>query len=185
MVLSRVRLTVTYMAVQELHKEKHYAICDLCELCGLNRSSYYKWLHREKNNQELENEKLLHWISELYGKYNGILGYRRMTMFLNSEYKTNYNEKRIRRLMRIANLKSVIRRKRPSYMRSTPQITAENILNRDFTATTCNEKWLTDVTEFKYGNSGQKAYLSAIFGCERPENCRFYHGAQQQQSAGV
>lgn len=162
MVLSRVRLTVTYMAVQELHKEKHYAICDLCELCGLNRSSYYKWLHREKNNQELENEKLLHWISELYGKYNGILGYRRMTMFLNSEYKTNYNEKRIRRLMRIANLKSVIRRKRPSYMRSTPQITAENILNRDFTATTCNEKWLTDVTEFKYGNSGQKAYLSAI-----------------------
>lgn len=34
-------------------------------------------------------------------------------------------------------------------------------MNREFTAVKSNEKWLTDVTEFKYGN-GQKAYLSAI-----------------------
>jgi putative transposase len=38
---------------------------------------------------------------------------------------------------------------------------AENVLNRKFQAEAPNEKWLTDVTEFKYGN-GQKAYLSAI-----------------------
>ncbi|MEC1718661.1 IS3 family transposase [Schinkia azotoformans] len=37
----------------------------------------------------------------------------------------------------------------------------ENVLNRDFTANKPNEKWVTDVTEFKYGSS-QKAYLSAI-----------------------
>ncbi|WP_189596865.1 DDE-type integrase/transposase/recombinase [Paenibacillus elgii] len=46
-------------------------------------------------------------------------------------------------------------------MRSTPQHIAENLLNRNFQADAPNEKWLTDVTEFKYGN-GQKAYLSAI-----------------------
>ncbi|WP_143469702.1 IS3 family transposase, partial [Lentibacillus sediminis] len=34
-------------------------------------------------------------------------------------------------------------------------------LNRDFTAEKPNEKWVTDVTEFKYGQS-KKAYLSAI-----------------------
>lgn len=38
---------------------------------------------------------------------------------------------------------------------------AENLLNRDFTAEKLNEKWLTDVTEFKYGK-GEKLYLSAI-----------------------
>jgi putative transposase len=38
---------------------------------------------------------------------------------------------------------------------------AENVLNRKFTADAPNEKWVTDETEFKYGN-GQKAYLSAI-----------------------
>ena len=58
-------------------------------------------------------------------------------------------------------LKSVIRRKRPNYIRSTPEVTAQNILNRHFIAETLNEKWLSDVTEFKYGDNG-KIYLSAI-----------------------
>ncbi|MCM3491805.1 IS3 family transposase, partial [Alkalihalophilus marmarensis] len=44
---------------------------------------------------------------------------------------------------------------------STPQHVAENLLNREFTAERQNEKWVTDVTEFKYGQS-KKAYLSAI-----------------------
>ena len=65
------------------------------------------------------------------------------------------------RLTQLVNLKAVIRRKRPQYQRSTPEVTAENILNRDFTAENLNEKWLTDVTEFKYGDNS-KLYLSAI-----------------------
>jgi len=63
--------------------------------------------------------------------------------------------------MRVANLQAVIRRRRKNYIPSTPQITAENVLNRNFEAKHVNEKWLTDVTEFKYG-IGQKAFLSAI-----------------------
>ena len=43
-------------------------------------------------------------------------------------------------------------------------MTAENILNREFYADAPNEKWLTDVTEFKYyvGAEVKKLYLSAI-----------------------
>jgi transposase InsO family protein len=63
--------------------------------------------------------------------------------------------------MQAIGMKSVIRRKKCSYIKSTPEVTAENILNRQFTAEHLNEKWLTDVTEFKFGNS-EKAYLSAI-----------------------
>lgn len=62
--------------------------------------------------------------------------------------------------MQAIGMKSVIRRKRSNYVKSTPEITAENILNRNFTAEKFNEKWLTDVTEFKY--DGGKLYLSAI-----------------------
>ena len=45
-----------------------------------------------------------------------------------------------------------------------PQFIAENNLNREFTATAPNQKWLTDVTEFKYytDDEKQKIYLSAI-----------------------
>ena len=57
-------------------------------------------------------------------------------------------------------MKSVIRKKRPNYIKSTPEIVAENILKRNFTAEEPGKKWLTDVTEFKYG--GGKMHLSAI-----------------------
>jgi transposase InsO family protein len=63
--------------------------------------------------------------------------------------------------MQILNLKSVCRRKKKNYVKSTPQVTAENIINREFTSDKFGEKWLTDVTEMKYGISS-KAHLSAI-----------------------
>lgn len=85
-----------------------------------------------------------------------------MTLVLNRDYNEKVNEKRILRLMRIIGLKSVIRRKRPAYIKSIPEVIAKNILNRNFKADNYNKKWLTDVTEFKYGNSGEKSYLSAI-----------------------
>jgi putative transposase len=63
--------------------------------------------------------------------------------------------------MKMCRLKSVIRRKRKKYRKTTPDYMAENVLSRDFNAEKPNQKWCTDVTEFKYGN-GKKAYLSAI-----------------------
>lgn len=84
-----------------------------------------------------------------------------MTIKLNREHGLNVNHKRIYRLMKILNLKSVCRRKRKNYIKSTPEITAENILNREFETNGFGKKWLTDVTEMKYGLGG-KAYLSAI-----------------------
>lgn len=80
---------------------------------------------------------------------------------MNARCQTSYNYKRIYRLTQLVGLKAVIRRKRPQYQRSTPEVIAENILNRDFRAEKLNEKWLTDVTEFKYGDNA-KLYLSAI-----------------------
>lgn len=100
-------------------------------------------------------------IKDAYEEKSGILGYRQMTIKLNRENNLHLNIKRIYRLMRILNLKSVCRKKKKNYIKSTPQVTAENILNRDFTAESFGQKWLTDVTEMKYG-ANSKAYLSAI-----------------------
>ena len=83
-----------------------------------------------------------------------------MTIKLNREHHLNVNYKRIYRLMDILHLKSVCRRKRKNYIPSTPEITAENVLNKDFKSEEFGTKWLTDVTEMKYNQN--KAYLSAI-----------------------
>lgn len=151
-----------YNAIKYLHKTKQYAIKKLCTAVKVNRAAYYKWLNRKPSKRQLENEELLKLICDLYEEQNGILGYRQMTITVNREYNKQYNHKRIYRLMNIIGMKSVCRKKRKIYIKSTPQVTAENILNRNFYANNINEKWLTDVTEFKYGNSGQKSYLSAI-----------------------
>ena len=150
-----------YRAIQRLHEQKRFPIERLCEILSVNRSSYYKWKNRIKSVNECRNEALIPVIREAYDERNGILGYRQMTIKLNREQGTRFNHKRIYRLMRLLGLKSVCRKKRYNYVKSTPQVTAENILNRDFTASCPNQKWLTDVTELKFGN-GQKAYLSAI-----------------------
>ena len=100
-------------------------------------------------------------ISDAYEEKNGILGYRQMTIKLNRENDFNVNHKRIYRLMHILNLKSVCRKKRKNHIKSTPEITAENVLNREFESNEFGMKWLTDVTEMKCGVAS-KAYLSAI-----------------------
>ena len=157
-----------YVAIEFLNTHKGYSIKEICIALKLNRSSYYKWKKRVQSKSELLNVQITEYIKDFYEESNGVLGYRQMNIVINRE-KSNelphsVNVKRVRRIMRILGLKSVIRRKRPDYVKSTPEITAENVLKRDFKATVPFEKWLTDVTEFKYyvGNEVRKLYLSAI-----------------------
>lgn len=114
-----------------------------------------------ESEADRENATILTALTQLYNEVKGIYGYRRMTMNINRILNKRYNHKRIYRLMKSANLKSVIRKKKKAYVLSTPQVTAENVLNRNFRAEKPNQKWLTDVTEFKLAD-GKKAYLSAI-----------------------
>lgn len=147
--------------MQETHDESGCSISELCVFAGISRSSYYKWLNRKESKTEQFNRQLLPLIKEAYEEKSGSLGYRQMTIKLNRENDFHVNQKRIYRLMRILGLKSICRRKRKNYTKSTPQVAAENVRNREFRAENFGEKWLTDVTEMKYGVSS-KAYLSAI-----------------------
>lgn len=134
----------------------------MCRIVGITRSAYYKWLNRSQSLSDKENEEIIAVMIDLYNEVEGIYGYRRMKMNVNKRMKNSYNHKRIYRLMKSISMKSVIRKRKKNYVPTTPQITAENILNRKFYSDRPNQKWLTDVTEFKLTN-GKKAYLSAIF----------------------
>ncbi|MGE7023076.1 IS3 family transposase [Solibacillus cecembensis] len=163
--LSRVRIQSRYIAIQELAENENLSIVLLCEIAEISRAAYYKWLKRQPSVRERENEQLVESIQHLYSQVNGIYGYRRITMTINRQRTkvglAKINKKRIYRLMQICGLEAVIRRKPKRYRKSKPDYVAENILARDFTAEKPNQKWCTDVTEFKYGK-GKKAYLSAI-----------------------
>lgn len=93
-------------------------------------------------------------------------GYRRIRDDLERYHDIDVNDKRVLRICRKKSIKSTIKYKNEGCTRSSenPQFLAENILNREFYADAPNQKWLTDVTEFKYyiGLEKHKVYLSAI-----------------------
>jgi len=64
--------------------------------------------------------------------------------------------------MKKLGIHSVIRKKKKKYTSSAPESIAENKLGRDFYACAPNEKWATDVTEFKVPDESKKLYLSVI-----------------------
>lgn len=134
----------------------------MCRQLGVSRAAYYKWLHRETPYEEQENIKLAELIKEYDERFHHILGYRRMTSWINHFNHTAYSKNRVRRIMKKLGIRSAIRRKKKKYTHSKPDETAENILQRDFYAHAPNQKWATDVTEFKIPGEKKKLYLSAI-----------------------
>ena len=51
--------------------------------------------------------------------------------------------------MKLIHIHARIRRKKSNYVKVKPEQVGENILNRNFKADYPNQKWCTDVTEFK------------------------------------
>ena len=64
--ISGVRQEDYYKAIQYLHISAKYPIKKLCQKLSINRSAYYKWLHREPSSRQHENEQIVEWIKELY-----------------------------------------------------------------------------------------------------------------------
>lgn len=115
-----------------------------------------KNIDRPNKNEKLE-EEIINIFKENKGRY----GYRRIKYALLNEQGIIANHKLIRRIMKKYDLIYHPRRKRKwtSYMGTVGNI-APNILDRNFEANSPYQKWATDITEFKIGNS--KLYLSPM-----------------------
>lgn len=162
MKLGKQRYESEYLAIKYFSNKKQWSINWMCRQLGISRAAYYKWTRRSVPSQELENIKLAEIIKEYDERFGHILGYRRMTAWINHFNHTSYYKNRVHRIMKKLGIHSVIRKKKKKYKSSTPETIADNKLSRDFYATNPNEKWVTDVTEFKVPGVKKKLYLSAI-----------------------
>jgi len=134
----------------------------LCNELGVSRSAYYKHKGRIPPEKEKQDQLLCSLINEYHATFDGILGYRRMTLFINRLNQTAYCEGYIHRLMKHMSISARIRRKKVNRKRVKPDYVKENILARNFIASMPNEKWLTDVTEFSIPSDNRKLFLSPI-----------------------
>lgn len=171
--LGKVRFESEYLAIRYFYENKGWSIRWMCQQLGITRAAYYKWLRREIPEAEQENILLAQLVREYDDRFNHILGYRRMTLYINHLSSKSYSKNRVHRIMKVLNIRSIIRRKRKKYQHSNPEATAENILNRDFSAKAPNEKWATDVTEFKWyeGSEASSTPVKCFKTCSKSRIC--------------
>lgn len=132
--LDKQRFEAKYRAVKHFYETKNWSISWMCKQLEISRAAYYKWLRREIPAKEKEDLELAELIKEYDERFGHILGYRRMTAWINHFNQKAYSVKRIHRIVKILGIHAVIRKKKRKYAKSLPEISAENILKRDFTA---------------------------------------------------
>jgi len=151
-----------YETIEEFKVKKGFTVTFLCEVLDVTRSSYYKWTKRIIPEKELQDKEIAKLIIEYNETFNGVLGYRQMTFYINYLNHTNFSEGYIHRLMKLLGIKSRVRKKKVNRKTCKPEQVGVNILSREFTAEYPNQKWCTDVTEFKVPGEKKKLFLSAI-----------------------
>ena len=129
----------------------------MLKFAELKRSTFYYQLNRIQVPDKYKEIK--EQITSIYHENKGRYGYRRITLELHNRGFI-INHKTVIRLMRDLGLQCFIRvQKYKSYKGEIGKICG-NLLNREFEAEEPNQKWVTDVTEFKVHN--EKLYLSPI-----------------------
>jgi len=132
----------------------------MCAFFGISRAAYYAW--RKRIDQPDPDAKRKEHIQEAYNASKKTYGYRRISLWLRQKRWITINHKAVLRLMNLLGIHSVVRQ-RKAYKR-TSQLDAyhryENVLNRDFSATRPNQKWVTDITYIATQQGW--AYLSTI-----------------------
>ncbi len=112
----------------------------------MSTSGYYGWAARVPSARPQENARLLPRIRQLHADSDGVIGSPRIWEDLRDAGE-RCGRHRVARLMRRAGLRGVPQRRRwrtkPS---ETPPAETRNHLERDFTATAPNTKWVTDIT---------------------------------------
>lgn len=132
----------------------------MCSLFGISRAAFYAWSKRQVLPDPDQERKDL--IKEAYKATKKRAGYRTIGLWLRQNRSVVINNKAILRLMRVMEIRSTARRRKPWIQIAAEESahTYQNILARDFCATEPNRKWVTDIT-FIPTRKGF-AYLSPI-----------------------
>ena len=141
--------------IQELRREYDLAI--LLEIAQLPRSTFY--YHSKQQDKEDKYAQAKAEITAIYHENKGRYGYRRVTDELHNR-GIMLNHKTVQRLMKELGLICRVRMKKYRSYKGEKGTTADNVLDREFRAEKPNQKWVTDVTEFRL--FGRKLYLSPI-----------------------
>ncbi|NHN35616.1 IS3 family transposase [Paenibacillus agricola] len=133
-------LTIIYEHRSEYRLEK------MCRIMNVSRSGYYKWLGRPESNRERQHKEWTGQVKEVYERSRQIYGSPKVTQQLKKN-GISISERTVTRIMKANGIRSKTVKKYKATTNSKHSLPVqENVLNREFTASKPNEKWVTDIT---------------------------------------
>ena len=160
--------SVKYEIIYEVVSQKNSQVTvkELCEIAGVSRSGYYRWLDAadSRKAQNEQDKKDFEVILRAYRHRGYQKGARGIHMrLLHEDPPIRMNVKKIRRIMKKFGLFCPIRKANP-YRRMMKAMktssVADNLLKREFEDHGPRKVLLTDITYIPY--NGTRCYLSTI-----------------------
>jgi putative transposase len=141
--LSAGRVRSTYEFIKS-HRAK-YSVQALCRVLDVAPSGYYEWLKQPLSNRAQEDARLLRLIRASYTASQGIYGAPRVFLDLREAGET-CSKHRVARLMREHKLRALHGYRTRRWSVGKPAVLIPNLLQRQFTVSTPNKAWVTDIT---------------------------------------
>jgi putative transposase len=127
--------------------QARHPIARMCRVLGGSKSGYYCWLSRPPSLRALDDEVMTEKIVSIHAQSRQTYGYRRIRDELDDAHGEHVSKHRVARLMKIAGIEGVTRRK---FCRTTRRDNsarpAPDLLDRDFSAEAPNKRWVADIT---------------------------------------
>lgn len=123
-----------------------FSILRMCRVLEVKRVSYYAWQRRPPSRRSIENVKLLFEIKTIHKKSEKVYGSPKIWKEM-IKRNIKCSHKRIARLMKVNNIRSIIQKKYRKKGNPTSEEEASlNILNREFNPKEANKAWASDIT---------------------------------------
>jgi len=127
-------------------EKAHYPVTLLCQVLQVSRSGYYDWQGRPLSQHTLEDQRLLVKIRAIHKASRETYGSPRIHTDLQADGET-CGKQRTARIMRDNGIQARTQRKFKATTNSRHNYpVAENILDRQFTASAPNQRWVADIT---------------------------------------
>jgi transposase InsO family protein len=142
-------------------EKAEHSITILCRCLSVTRSGFYAWQKRPESAHARHDRRLRVLVRASFEESERRYGSIRVHKDLVGQ-DIRVSRKRVVRLMQAEGLKARVRKRFKVTTNSEhDQPVAPNLLDRQFTAETVNQRWVGDTTEFVIGDNG-KLYLAAI-----------------------
>jgi putative transposase len=141
-----------------------YPVGLLCRVLQVSRSGYYGWRRRKPSARVQRREQIGQAAQQSHRDSHGTYGYRRVHRDLVEDHAIACGRETVRRVMGRLGL---VGRPKRRFVKTTDsdhqEPIAANRLQRDFTATRPDQKWLADITYIRLTEGW--LYLAVVLDC--------------------